>query len=193
MSVYIKDMDMPIDCLACRIACEKENYGVIGRPPKCPLTEAKTGDLISRADAIEAVCGSIMYAFDVSPTKGYDIAEYALSALPSAEAVSREEYDQLEALYDAIRIYDSSAEAVQGYTEWLEKIIVMLEPVYLCEDTTDKEWCEKNCKYDSIQAECLRHLYGINKAVSAEAVQGEWIMHGEPPWYVRECSECGTK
>ena len=28
---------------------------------------------------------------------------------------------------------------------------------------------------------------------SAEAVQGEWIMHGEPPWYVRECSKCGTK
>lgn len=31
------------------------------------------------------------------------------------------------------------------------------------------------------------------EALSAEAVQGEWIMHGEPPWYVRECSECGTK
>ena len=28
---------------------------------------------------------------------------------------------------------------------------------------------------------------------SADAVQGEWIMHGEPPWYVRECSKCGTK
>ena len=31
------------------------------------------------------------------------------------------------------------------------------------------------------------------EALSAEAVQGEWIMHGEPPWYVRECSKCGTK
>lgn len=45
-------------------------------------------DLISRADAIEAVCGSIMYAFDVSPTRGYDIAEDALSALPSADRPS---------------------------------------------------------------------------------------------------------
>ena len=38
-----------------------------------------------------------------------------ISALPSADAVSREEYERLEALYDAIRIYDSSAEAVQGW------------------------------------------------------------------------------
>ena len=22
---------------------------------------------------------------------------------------------------------------------------------------------------------------------------GHWIMGGEPPWYVRECSECGKK
>ena len=31
------------------------------------------------------------------------------------------------------------------------------------------------------------------EALSADAVHGEWIMHGEPPWYVRECSKCGTK
>ena len=23
--------------------------------------------------------------------------------------------------------------------------------------------------------------------------RGKWVMHGEPPWYVRECSICGTK
>lgn len=23
--------------------------------------------------------------------------------------------------------------------------------------------------------------------------RGEWIMYGDPPWYVRECSQCGTK
>lgn len=28
---------------------------------------------------------------------------------------------------------------------------------------------------------------------SADAEQGEWIIHGEPPWLVRECSECGAK
>ena len=31
------------------------------------------------------------------------------------------------------------------------------------------------------------------EVVSAEAVQGKWIIRGEPPWLVRECSECGTK
>ena len=40
MSVYIKDMDMPIDCLGCRIIlCEKESYLKSGRPNDCPLTE----------------------------------------------------------------------------------------------------------------------------------------------------------
>lgn len=53
MSVIIKDMDMPIDCLACRIACDKENYEAIGRPSKCPLMEAL--DLINKAEVIEAI------------------------------------------------------------------------------------------------------------------------------------------
>ena len=44
-------------------------------------------DLISRADAIEAVCSVVIDEFDVSPTMGYEVAEKALSALPSAEAV----------------------------------------------------------------------------------------------------------
>ena len=48
MSVYIKGMDMPIDCLACRISCKHESYMVIGRPDVCPLTDA--GDLINRAE-----------------------------------------------------------------------------------------------------------------------------------------------
>lgn len=26
-----------------------------------------------------------------------------------------------------------------------------------------------------------------------ENVRGRWILHGEPPWYVRECSVCGEK
>ena len=57
-----------------------------------------------------------------------------------------------------------SAETVHGYTEWLEKNIVEAETFeWLCEDTTDEEWCEKNCKYSSIQAECLRHLYEVSK------------------------------
>lgn len=174
MSVIIKGMEMPIDCLACRIACDKESYMVIGRPPKCPLTEAtdlisradaieavasaepkdkeyhyykhiavdalsalpsaenskaktqnsnqetqkSNGDLINRADAIDAICKVWCYTtygmcpHDDGYCKGCDEIE-AIDALPSADAVSREEYERLEALYDAIRIYDSSAEAEQ--------------------------------------------------------------------------------
>lgn len=55
MSVIIKDMEMPVDCLACRISCENENYLEEGRPFDCPLEEAKTGDLISRADAMARI------------------------------------------------------------------------------------------------------------------------------------------
>lgn len=63
-----------------------------------------------------------------------------------------------------------SADAEQGYTEWLEKIIVDNEGAneWLCEDTQDMEWCEKNCHYSSIQAECLRHLYEVSKGGDAE-------------------------
>lgn len=58
---------------------------------------------------------------------------------------------------------------VQGYTEWLEKNIVEAGTFeWLCEDTTDEEWCEKNCKYTSIQAECLRHLYEVSKGGDEE-------------------------
>ena len=48
MSVLIKDMDMPVDCLACRISCKHESYRVTGRPDGCPATDA--GDLINRAE-----------------------------------------------------------------------------------------------------------------------------------------------
>lgn len=73
-------------------------------------------------------------------------------------------------LFDAIPEWcPLSADAVQGYTEWLEKIIVEDGTVeWLCEDTTDEEWCEKNCHHSSIQAECLRHLYEVSKGGDTE-------------------------
>lgn len=38
--IYIKDMDMPIDCLGCRIIlCDRESYLGMGRPKDCPMTE----------------------------------------------------------------------------------------------------------------------------------------------------------
>ena len=86
MSVYIKGMEMPVDCLACRIACDKESYMVVGRPPKCPLAEAPDGDLIGRAETIEAV--ELMEVFLGERKKNAVIR--GIQALPSAEAVQGE-------------------------------------------------------------------------------------------------------
>ena len=100
--IYIKDMDMPVDCLGCRISCKHESYLVTGRPEDCPLEEAKTGDLISRADAIEAVRMS-EHRITIADEQGgvgtvkWDMwgvytaeAVEAIKALPSAEAVQGE-------------------------------------------------------------------------------------------------------
>ena len=42
-------------------------------------------DLISRQDAIEAICDEIMSRFDVGITEGYELVEDALSGLPAVE------------------------------------------------------------------------------------------------------------
>ena len=34
---------------------------------------------------------------------------------------------------------------------------------------------------------------GALKELSSADRKGHWIKHGEPPWYVIECSECGAK
>ena len=39
-------------------------------------------------------------------------------------------------------------------------------------------------------------ITGIKQALSelpSAERRGHWIKHGEPPWYVIECSECGAK
>ena len=108
-----------------------------------PSAELPKGDLISRADVLkypirldhyDEVNGDRVFVYGVE-----SVIEY-VESLPSADAVSR-------------------------YAEWLEKIIVDNEGAneWLCEDTPDLEWCEKNCHYSSIQAECLRHLYEVSK------------------------------
>ena len=99
--IYIKGMDMPVDCLGCWVSCMHETYQVIGRPEGCPLEEAKTGDLISRADAIEAVAQQ--WLFEASAESPYvndddiddyrKLAEELLSDIPSAEAVQGEWID----------------------------------------------------------------------------------------------------
>lgn len=96
-------------------------------------------DLISRADAM----GAVQDHFNADGFKGYDDGQKMMDrikALPSAEA------------------------EVSDYAKWLEDIIVKAETLeWLCEDTNDKEWCDENCRYKSIQAECLRHLYEVSK------------------------------
>lgn len=56
---------------------------------------------------------------------------------------------------------------------------------------------ESHC-YDGIHGNCKRCNKRIAldmaiEALKADRPRGEWIVHGEPPWYVRECSKCGTK
>lgn len=82
MSVIIKDMEMPVDCLACRINCKNEHYLEDGRPFDCPLEEAKTGDLISRADAIDAIDDAID-----ADSPQWAILRTKIGFLPSADAV----------------------------------------------------------------------------------------------------------
>ena len=128
-------------------------------------------DLISRDDAIRELNGACSNWEDDAKV------QEIVMALPSAEAVSRkakccpiaETCMSIDCPVSSEYIGRPSAEAVQGYTEWLEKIIVDAETFeWLCEDTTDKEWCEDNCHYSSIQAECLRHLYEVSKGGDSE-------------------------
>ena len=154
-------------------------------------------DLISRQDAIDAIELSMTaFVFDEMTIKEVlkeiadntkEIAISRIKHLPSADAkgdlirradiqyhtqlepMGNGQYSDVEVAYkddiDAL----PSADAVHGYTEWLEKIIVEAETFeWLCEDTPCKEWCDENCHYSSIQAECLRHLYEVSKGGDAE-------------------------
>lgn len=58
MSVIIKDMNMPVDCLACRISCKHERYLVTGRPEGCPLEEKHTGADAKHGEWIKKVSPS---------------------------------------------------------------------------------------------------------------------------------------
>lgn len=123
-----------------------------------------SNDVINRSDAIDAVHE---YFKDRMGKSKCDYDEEL-----QVYVVGKEERTMLtynKGINDKLRSLPS-AEAVQGYTEWLEKIIVDNEGAneWLCEDTPDLEWCEKNCHYSSIQAECLRHLYEVSKGGDTE-------------------------
>ena len=50
------------------------------------------------------------------------------------------------------------------------------------------DWSEEHEALD-MAIEALKN----ETILSADRPRGKWIIHGEPPWYVRECSECGAK
>lgn len=106
--------------------------------------------------------------FDEEDAEAFRMAIDALSA-ESVQTIRHIENNTKESnlVYRPSR---PSADAVQGYIEWLEKIIVDNEGAneWLCEDTPDPEWCEENCHYSSIQAKCLRHIYGVIKGGKKE-------------------------
>lgn len=166
MSVYIKGMDMPVDCLACRVACDKESYMVVGRPPKCPLAEAPDGDLIGRAETIEAV--ELMETFLGERKKNAVIR--GIQALPSAEIPTESTNTPTNTPTDLI----SRADAIEAVDErWGDikrtnkRVAKGHEAVYLdmratisalpSADAVEVARC-KNCKYKYMDGE-VTHYY----------------------------------
>lgn len=89
------------------------------------------------------------------------------------------ESDFAEAKRMAIEALSAEAEA-SDYTKWLEDIIVKAETLeWLCEDGSDREWCTKNCRYSSIQAECLRHIYREESEAEAEPTDTDLISRAD--------------
>ena len=96
--------------------------------------DKRNDELISRADAIEAVCDVVMDEFNTSATWGYDVAEKALSALPSAEA---EEHRIYKDGYNTGKAH-ASADAVQGWIPCSERLPKRDELVLVTYKTTDR-------------------------------------------------------
>ena len=100
MAIYIKGVDIPTNCTDCRyrplVGCNP--YQDNGLSPSdhrhrtCPLMEVSepTGDLISRADAIELCAEAQGRASTKSELKGISKVWQGLLKLPSAEAVQGE-------------------------------------------------------------------------------------------------------
>lgn len=119
-------------------------------------------DTIYRDEAIEAVCGVVIDEFDVSPTKGYEVSEHALSALPSAEP-------------DPTVIRSRTFMPTKDFKEWAERIRDVNPNAVVIP-----------CDAEVVSAEAEEHRiykdgYNTGKAhASAEAVQG-WIPVEEQP------------
>lgn len=56
------------------------------------------------------------------------------------------------------------------------------------------EWLEQMIQHGVPSHSAKRKALATAIALlSADRPMGEWIVHGEPPWLIRECSKCGAK
>ena len=164
---------------------------------------------MTREEAIKYLIKPVATSTEIGEEKQKEFEAYnmAIEAL-SADAVSRDVYDKRT---------QADEEIIDSYRKEFQKAISADRPItsgYIADDkevppytTTsavsadrptiehDREWIIGCIKHDGfIKTDRFDKANQIIlDALSAEAVQGEWIMHGEPPWYVRECSKCGTK
>ena len=179
-----------------------------------------SGDLISRADAIEAVMNTEPVVFDSQSLEPHqktkDVID-ALSALPSAEAVSREDYHNLLTASNdidrALREYQAKEEHASADDTFCKSQLITCNRVKECngvcpfEDAlkhADKEMDEQTViNHDRdwiigcIEHDGFIHTHRFDKAnqiihdaLSAE-VQGEWQMCEDFDGEYGICSVCG--
>ena len=158
-----------------------------------PSAEPPTGELISKADAIELLTKIV---FDEPPyldseTLCRKYAEEQINSLPSAEAVSREDYHNLltasEDIDRALREYQAKEEQLSAEAKG---------------DLISRQDAVNTIKRYKHRLQGKGQTYGFlleefeHQIPSAEAVQGEWghmIADGSDGshWYEYECSHCG--
>ena len=197
-------------CRACGTEEPCDGCAEIDAVKGLPPSEAPkpTGDLIRRADAIEAVKKLIEEPrqYYTQYNNGIEHSVNALSALPSAEATCETCADRAVCImaddgrWVACKDYRPSADAedrlyIKIYAD--DAPSVMAEKLYqICGETQNKE-----------VTEWLKEYFP-----SAEAVQGEWIYGTDPitgekdckawtcslcggkyPWQPNFCPNCGSK
>lgn len=154
-------------------------------------------DLIRRADAIEAVAkakATDPFGRYDKQNIGIDWALDALKALPSAEAVSREGYHNLLTASNdidrALREYQAKEEA-EAKPTMTEEVREALMRLTMCA----REECgmckyKDECGFDFKYKISTKNMNTILEALSAEAVQGEWVEEDEygDLWV---CDQCG--
>ena len=183
-------------------------------------------DLISRADAIEAICmndcgGCRPNECGAYLDKSCDVVK-VLSALPSAvcdDCIWHVcNYNKVDWDADVADSDDLIIKGAKGIQDGLYIITngnlfkykakggkVQTYPIVPSAEAEDRLYIKIYADDEpSVKAEKLYQICGEtqNREVtewlkeyfpSAETAQGEWIIHGDPPWVVRECSQCGTK